>query len=149
MRKFLDQKKAVTLPELMIASVVFIIAIAGILYSFLKCLELQDLGRNVSIATQAVRNKMENIKDTSFATIYNTYNNTTFTAVGINGRGVIYVDQTDPELLVIKIAFCWKQPNGRLMGEDKNLNGVLNAGEDSNANGQIDSYVQITTKIFG
>ena len=142
--------KGLSLPEIMVASVVFILATVGILYSYLKCMELQDVGRNVSIVTQAVRNKMENIKNSTFSTLSATYNNTTFTTAGITGRGVVYVDAvTDPNLVQVKIAFCWKQPNGRVIGEDTNLNGVLNAGEDKNANGQIDSYVQITTKIFG
>ncbi len=146
----INNTKAVTLPELMVASVIFIIALVAILYSYLKCLELQDFGRNVSIATQAVKNKMENIKNATFSTLRSTYNNTTFTATGItNGRGIIYVDDSNPNLVQVKIAFCWKQPNGRVVGEDKNINGVLNAGEDKNGNGQIDSYVQITTKIYG
>lgn len=142
-------QQAVTLPELMISVVVFIVAIVGILYSYVKCLELQDLGRNTSIATQAVRNKMESIKNSTFATLFGTFNNTIFTATGINGKGVIYVDNSNPNLLQIKIVFCWKQPNGRQIGEDKNLNGVLDAGEDTNANGQLDSYVQITSNIYG
>ena len=146
----IQNNKGLSLPEIMVASVIFIIATVGILYSYLKCMELQDLGRNVSIVTQAVRNKMENIKNSTFNTLNATYNNVTFTTAGINGRGVIYIDDvTDPSLVQVKIAFCWKQPNVRVIGEDTNLNGVLNAGEDKNANGQIDSYVQITTKIFG
>lgn len=130
------------------AAAVFLIAVVGIVYSYLKCLELQDFGRCVSIATQAVKSKIENIKNTSFSSIYATYNNTTFTANGLNGRGVVYVNNSNSKLLQIKVVFCWKQPNGRLVGEDSNLNGVLDAGEDKNANGQIDSYVQITTNIF-
>lgn len=141
--------KGVTLPELMIAAVVFLVAIVGILYSYLKFMELQDMGRNVSIATQAVRNKMENIKNTDFAMLFATHNNTTFTVAGINGRGVVYVNTANPALVQIKVVFCWRQPNGRLVGEDTNLNGALNAGEDQNGNGQIDSYAQVTTNIFG
>lgn len=144
-----NNQRGVTLPELIVSLVVFVIAIVGILYSYVKCLELQDLGRNTSIATQAVRNKMENIKNSTFATLFATYNNTTFTAANINGRGVVYVNNSNVNLPQIKIVFCWKQPNGRLIGEDKNINGVLDAGEDTNGNGQLDSYVQITSNIYG
>lgn len=141
--------KGLSLPELMIAVLVFLVAIIGIVYSYLKFLELQDIGRNVSIATQAVRNQMENIKNYDFNSISADFDNTTFTAVGINGRGVIYVNDDNPQLLQVKVVFCFRQPNGRLIGEDTNLDGVLNAGEDANGNGQIDSYVQVTTNIFG
>mgnify|MGYP000973970167 CR=1 FL=1 len=149
MKKKMITQHGVTMPELLVAVMIFMVAIVGILYSYLKCMELQDLGRNVSLANQAVRNKMEAIKNTSFSNIYTTYNNTNFTFSGINGRGVVYVNNSNAHLLQIKVVFCWKQPNGRIMGEDRNLNGALNLGEDANGNGQIDSYVQITTNIYG
>jgi type II secretory pathway pseudopilin PulG len=147
--QYRNSSRATTLVELMVAVSVFLIAIIGILYSYLKCLELQDIGRSVSIATQAVRNQMETIKNSTYNTVYTTYNNATFTTTGINGRGVVYVNNTDTSLLQVKVAFCWKQANGRLLGEDSNLNGVLNSGEDTNGNGKIDGYVQITTNIYG
>ncbi len=137
-----------TLVEIMISTCIFLISISGIVYSYLKCMELQDMGRNVTIATQAVKNKMEEIKSTSPVTIASTYNNTTFTATDINGIGAIYVTTPLTGLLLVKVVFCWRQPNGRLIGEDTNLNGVLNAGEDKNANAQLDSYVQMLTYIY-
>ena len=63
-----------------------------------------------------------------------------------SNRGVVYVDDTDPELLRVTISVCWNQKN-RIFGEDKNLNGVLDAGEDKNNNGIIDSPVQIITLV--
>ncbi len=142
-------KNGFTLVEIMVATGVFLMSISGVVYSYLKCMELQDLGRNISIANQAVKNKMEDIKATSFANISTTFNNATFTANNINGRGVIYVNSSNPVLLQIKVVFCWRQQNGRLIGEDSNLNGVLNSGEDKNANNQLDSYVQVITNIYG
>ena len=141
--------KATTMIELVVATGVFLIAVTGILYSYLECLQLQDLGRNISITTAAVKNKIEEIKNANFSSIYTTYNNTTFMATGVTGKGVIYVNNSNPDLLVIKVVFCWKQPNGRVIGEDKNLNGILDAGEDANGSGQIDSYVQVSTQIYG
>lgn len=138
-----------TLIEVLVATMIFLLSISGVVYSYLKCMELTDIGRNVSTATQTVKNKMEDIKATSFADIYTTYHNTTFSVSGINGRGVIYVNNSTPSLLQIKIVFCFKQQNGRLFGEDTNLNGVLNTGEDKNGNGQLDSYVQTVTNIYG
>jgi type II secretory pathway pseudopilin PulG len=144
-----SNKKGFTIVEVIVATGIFLLSISGIIYSFLKCMELQDIGQSVSIATQAVNSKMEDIKSSTFANMFTTYNNTTFTANNINGRGVVYVDNTLPDLIQIKVVFCWRQKTGQLFGEDTNLNGVLNVGEDKNANGQLDSYVQIITNIYG
>ena len=145
----MKNKSGFTLVEVLIAAGVFLIAVVGILYSYLKCLELAELGRNTSIAVQAVKNEVEDIKASNFTTLYTNYNNATFTASGINGKGIVYVDNSIPSLLQVKVVFCWKQQNGQLIGEDTNLNGALNAGEDKNANGQLDSYVQMLTNIYG
>ncbi len=120
--------------ELIVATAVFLIALTGILYSYMKCLELQDLGRNTSLATAAVKNEMETIKDTSYSAIFTTYNNATFTAPGINGTGTVYVNNSNPNLLVIEVVFSWKQPNGRVI---------------PGSGGQGDCYVQVTTQIYG
>lgn len=138
-----------TLVEILVATGIFLVSISGIVYSYLKCMELQDIGRNVSTAVQAAKNKMEDIKNTPFNNIMATYNNTTFTATGLNGMGAVYVNNSNPDLLLIKIVFCWKQQNGRIFGEDTNLNGVLNVGEDKNGNNQLDSYVQLSSYIYG
>jgi len=44
-------------------------------------------------------------------------------------------------LFEAKITAHFKLPNGRIIGEDKNLNGILDAGEDLNGNGELDSPV--------
>jgi len=49
-------------------------------------------------------------------------------------------------LLQATVSVCWRQKN-RVIGEDKNLNGALDAGEDANGNKIIDSPVELTTLI--
>ncbi len=142
-------RQAFTMAELLVASCIFLIAVVGIVYSYLKCMELAEIGRNASLAVQEVRTKMEEIKAANFSTVLATYNNTTFNVNNLNGKGVIYINNTNPDLLVIKVVFCWKQQGGRLIGEDADLDGVLDAGEDKNANGQLDSYVQVVTNLYG
>lgn len=41
---------------------------------------------------------------------------------------------------------CYREKN-RIIGEDANLNGVLDAGEDDNENGELDSPAHIETVI--
>ncbi len=143
-----DNNKSFTLIELMIAATIFLIAFVGILISYFTCLELSEISKNTSIAVHASKARLETIRNTTFNQIKATYNNTAFVIANFNGKGVSYVDDTNPRLLKITVSFCWKQPSGRVVGEDKNLNGQLDAGEDTNGNGTIDSPVQLVSYIF-
>ena len=127
---------------------IMIIAFAGIMIAFLRCMELSELSKNSSISVQASKSRLETIKNTAFSQIKPTYNNVTFATAGINGIGVSYVDDTNPRLLKITVTFCWRQSNRRIIGEDKNLNGVLDVGEDQDGNGKIDSIVQLVSYVF-
>jgi len=47
-------------------------------------------------------------------------------------------------LLEVIITVCWRQSDGRLFGEDANLNGVLDTGEDTlTVNNRLDSPAQL------
>ena len=52
----------------------------------------------------------------------------------------------DPALLDLYVAACWAS-HGRAIGEDQNCNGRLDAGEDKNGNGIVDSPVMLTTRV--
>ena len=147
-KKYWKSQDGFTLAEIIIATAVFMIAFVGILLSYLRSVELSELSRNSSTAVQAARSRMEQIKDTSFSQIMGNYNIVTFTAAGLNGKGVSYVDNTNPDLLLVTISFCWQQKNGKIIGEDSNLNGLVDAGEDKNGNGMIDSPVQLVSYVY-
>ncbi len=142
------RNKGFSLSELMIATLIFTLAFAGTIIVFFRCIELSELARNSSAAVNASRSLLASIENTPFANISATYNNTTFTAAGVNGRGVTYVTGLDADLLRVTTVFCWQEKNGRVMGEDTNINGALNAGEDANTNGVLDSPVEMTTYIY-
>ena len=149
-----SNSSGMTLVEVIIAAAVFLIAVVGILGAYLKYLELVDIGRGTSLAMQTMKSKLADIKGTAYNQIKSTYdptgNGTTFTVPGLNnGIGVIYVDDSTAKLLEVKLVYCWRLYTGRVVGEDKNLNGALDAGEDQNGDGQINSDVQIITQIFG
>ena len=130
------------------AAVIMILAFSGILVGYMRCLDLSELCKNSSIAVQASKTQLETIKNTAFSQIKPTYNNVTFNAAGINGIGVSYVDDTNPNLLKITVTFCWRQSNRRIIGEDTNLNGAINGAEDKNGNGMLDSIVQLVSYVF-
>ena len=52
----------------------------------------------------------------------------------------------NPSLLDVHIAACWNA-RGRVVGEDRNCNGVLDPGEDDNGNGWMDSPVMVSTRV--
>ena len=143
----LISQKGFTLVEMLLAAAILSFAVCGILALYANCFELVSISKNISIATNASQGLIEEIRNTPFPQIVDNYNNINFTVNTMpSNRGVVYVDDTDPELLRVTISVCWNQKN-RIFGEDKNLNGVLDAGEDKNNNGIIDSPVQIITLV--
>ena len=146
--KNLRSKKALSLVELLIAVLILIPLFTMSMETLIRCIDLSDLAKNSSLAVTGFKNRLTTIESTNFSQIFNTYNNTTFTINGLNGIGKTYVDNSNPNHLVVTLSFSWQERNGRVIGEDKNLNGTLNAGEDLNGNGQIDSIVEATTQIY-
>ena len=139
-------QQGLTLVELMIAAVIMVTAFTGVLLTYIKCVELSELSKNSSIALSAAKNQLENIKNTPFANIFVNYNQVSFNPTGLTGKGVSYVDNSNPDLLKVTISVSWRQSNGRIIGEDKNLNGVRDAGESADA--QLDSPVEIVSNIY-
>ncbi|MFH1360306.1 MAG: hypothetical protein ABIJ41_04625 [Candidatus Omnitrophota bacterium] len=146
-RKKLADNKGLTLPELMVSAGILVLVIGGILFSYITCLDLSQFARNSSLAVRSSKARMEKIKNTPFAQIKANYDGVTFTATGLNGIGVSYVDDSNANLLLITTSFCWRQPNGRIIGEDLNLDGQY-LGEDVNGNEMLDSIVQLTSYIY-
>jgi hypothetical protein len=108
---------------------------------------LISTSRNLSIATNAAQGLMEEIRNDPFPQIYEDYSNLNFVVNDIpSSMGVVYVDDTDPELLNVTISVCWRQKN-RVIGEDENLNGILESSERTDEDDIIDSPAQIVTSI--
>lgn len=136
-----------TLIEILFAIGLLAFALCGILVTFTSAMSLNAFSKNINIATNAAESLMEKIRTDAFPNIVGDYNGLVFNVTAIPASvGVVYVNNTNPELLNVTISVCWRQGT-RIIGEDKNLNGVLNAGEDTNGNGIIDSPVKLTTQI--
>ena len=151
-KKFLKSRAAgnngFTLAELIVAAAIMATVIAGILVSYIRCMELNEASQNKSMALKAARSRMETIKGSDYNNLVANYNGVTFNVTGFVGKGVSYVTVLDAKNTRVIVSVSWKQKNGRVYGEDKNLNGVLNAGEDKNADGMLNSPVDITTRIY-
>ena len=90
---------------------------------------------------------MEEIRTSAFTRIVDDYSGVNFLVNALpQSRGVVYINDDNSELLEVTIVVCWRQGD-RVIGADKNLNGLLDAGEQDNGDGIIDSPVQLVTRI--
>jgi len=147
-RKERAAEEGFTLIELLVASAILIAAVSGILLSYLRCLELNEVSRNSSLAVKMAQSRLEQIKAANYTDIKPNFDDVAFAITGLDGRGVSYVDDATADLLRVTVSVCWRQKNGRVFGEDINMNGQLDAGEDASGNGILDSPVQLTSRIF-
>ena len=140
-------KKGFVLLEVLLATAIAAFAICGILLMYIAGMDLIRTSKNASIATSAAQGLIEEIRNTPFPNIVTSYNLLRFSVNGIpSSSGIVYVNDTDPEFLLLTLSVCWRQGN-RIIGEDTNLNGQLDAGEDTNGNGMIDSTVELVTQV--
>ena len=135
------------LPEVMLACAIAAFAICGLLLMYVAGMDLIRVSKNSSIASSAALGLIEEIRNTPFPDIVTDYNGLKFSVNNIPGSsGIVYVDDTDAEFLLVTVSVCWPQGN-RVIGEDLNLNGDLDMGEDTNGNLIIDSPVQLITQV--
>ncbi|MDD5450067.1 MAG: hypothetical protein PHO42_05670 [Candidatus Omnitrophica bacterium] len=133
----------------MLAAFILLSVILSIIAAYMTAFDLVYTSRNMTFAVNSAKAKMEEIRDYNFYNIYADYNNQTFTTAELpagKNIGIIYVDNSDPDMLMVTISICWAQ-GSRVIGEDQNLNGVLDGGEDANNNTIIDSPAQLVSLI--
>jgi prepilin-type N-terminal cleavage/methylation domain-containing protein len=142
-------KLGFSLVEVILATAILASALVGILGTYVTCLVLITTSQNVNAATNAAQGIIEEIRSTPFTQVVDNYNGMVFTVNDIPfSAGVVYADDSvNAEFLDVTVSICWRQGN-RIIGEDANLNGVLDSGEDTmEANGIIDSTVQLKTRV--
>ena len=144
-----DSKKAFSLIELLLTVTMLSFCLCGILITYINMFFLSDLSRDMTLATNAVQSKMEEIKKTAFDNL-SALNGTTFDLDGFTGltaKALIEVSDTGyTDLKIVRISASFKS-RFQTVGEDKDFNGVLNSGEDADPNGRIDSPVELVTLI--
>jgi type II secretory pathway pseudopilin PulG len=159
-----ESDKGMTLVEVLVAAGLFAFCVAGLLLTYMNLFILTDISRDSTLANNALQARLEEAKSISFGNLDSwAANNNTFNVVDSNflsagapiviGKGNItissvndpFTGSTYPDLKKVRVSISFKSRN-RVIGEDKNLNGLLDAGEDDNhyANGagQLNSPVE-------
>lgn len=136
--------------ELMIASAILMFIIIGLLYTYIACFELNEFNRNLTFANNALQAEMESLRETPFDDLP-LLDGTSFTLDGFpSGSSTGFIDiYATPyaDLMYVRLVGCWSQKSGRIIGEDRNLDGTLQPSEDLDLDNVMDSPAEIATFI--
>ncbi len=143
-----ENKSGFTLLELMIGVGVLIVALTGLLGVFAHMISLNENSGKLTLAVAACQAKLEEMRNSDFSNLYVNYNGTNFNPNGFpsgEAKGAISINNSNPSLLQVFVSVSWRTRSNRVIGEDRNLNGGLDGGEDLNANGRLNSPAELTT----
>lgn len=155
---------AFTLLEVMVTSMIFALTLGTLILLFTGCLGLDATSRNLTTSLIGAQGKLEEIWQHDFATAVNSYgpggdpgDNFAISDWTHSHSGIISIiddgsDEpdhlTEDDLIQVTVTVCWQEKGGRVIGEDKNLDGVFDlASEDKNGNGRLDSPAQLISLI--
>jgi hypothetical protein len=134
----------------MIAGGILVSCLCGILFTYMSMFVLSDLARDFTLANNALQAKIEEIKKMSFDSLSvgdEPFNLTDYGFPRSESKGRIEISNTIySDLKRVRLIGCFKSRQ-RIIGEDKNLNGILDTGEDINGNGRLDSPSELVTLI--
>lgn len=170
MKLKLDNKKlskiksqsAFSFVELMFSLMMLIIILVGLMYTYVVCFKLNNSSRELTLVNNALQAQLEFIKATDFTTLVTwavtpkaslppealNFDLSGFSANDARG----YYDFEcmsgyDDCLLYIRLTACWRDGNNRIIGEDVNLDGVLEVAEDTDTDGVVDSPAELVTLV--
>lgn len=148
----MQKEKGFTLIEVLASLLILVVAITSTFQVINHLLYLKETNDITVPSLNAAQGMLDEIRNVPFDSIISEYSGQTFTVEeltnkGISHRGVVLVNSLEDDFLLrVKVVICWMQKN-RIMGEDKNLNGILDSGEDKDGNGEIDSPCSLETSI--
>jgi prepilin-type N-terminal cleavage/methylation domain-containing protein len=145
-------QRGVSLAEVMVCVLIFGFVAVGLFRLFIYCSSQADLSRNLTLAVAEAQNQLETLRTYPYNQIVADYADGAspgdeFNLTQLTGKGTITIDASNPKMLIARIAVCWRNQNGRVIGEDLNLDGDLVTAEDVNADGKMDSLVVIESYI--
>ena len=146
------KKKSLTLAEIMISVFIFVVGVGAIFFVYPPLFEGVEVTYQTMRAWGECRKEMETLKNRTFSDLWadsaasNPHN---FLDMPNVMRGVYYLDRvsTLTDALRITVVVNVKAKN-RVIGEDANLNGVLDPNEDLNENTLLDSPISLSTIVI-
>lgn len=154
-------QRGMTLVEVMIGTALLVGGGGALLLGMHYTLVHSDYLSDFQVAIHAAQGELERLSNENFGTLWT---GAAYMGARQNGQrvdinnpelpgGVLGVQiqpfpagAASPTLLDLSVAACWTS-RGRRLGEDQNCNGVLDAGEDLNGNGWIDSPAMVSTRL--
>lgn len=142
-----------TLVELVITVGTTLIAVMGSIQLFTYCMWQSENSGNLTSAMQEAFAKVEEIRATPYSDIMTTFGplvgqtSRSFTPTRVDGLGIIYVNEANPDLLQVEVVVNWQERGRYVVGEDRNLNGLLDGGEDGDGSGRISSPASLVTLV--
>ena len=150
----LKNRQGFSLIEILVAAFVLTIGILSTLQLFIYCSYLTEMSGNTNYVIDQAQAKIDEMRNSAFSTITTNYAaggtpGNTFTLTNPTGMGVITINASTADLLQVEVNICWKnESNDRVIGEDLDLDGVPDSGEDTMiVNNKIDSPVKLITLI--
>lgn len=142
-----------TLIEVVTAAGIVAFALCGLMLTFMNFSAFNSLSEYYVRAGNAMQSRLEEISALPFANLSG-LNNTNFTVAGFpsgDATGVIQVSSvgnfTDLRKVRLVVSFRTRHTlstNGtRVIGEDANLDGILNASEEAHAQGKLEMVTMI------
>ena len=122
-------------------------------------------GMNLGIYRLEEIRKSATLNVSSFSTqMVSNYNNKRFPTYGtalqaevnaleslgiapLGAEAITRVSMISSDLADVTVVVCSKDKNGKVIGEDKNFNGILDGSEDTNGNGILDSPITFHTLV--
>lgn len=145
-----SDRRGFTLAEALLSFAILAFALTGILLTYANLFFLTDLCRDLTLANNALQAQMEQLKAVKFDSLMS-FNQTAFNIQGFtntDARGLIQVENTAyPDVMLVRLVISFRSRT-RIIGEDRNFNGILDSGEDTLiANNRLDSPVELVTLI--
>lgn len=144
-----------TLVEVVFALAILAVTLSGLLLTYVSMFVVTDMQRDHALASNSVMAKLEEIQAMDFDNISLAAGPFNLSDYGFpanqSSRGLTEVVTSfsgyPATLTRVRIVASYATRLNRTVGEDKNFNGVLNVGEDTNNNSRLDSSVEVVSLL--
>ena len=152
-----QSSKGLTLTELMLGTAIMAIVVIGIFSICNASMTLIDMAGTLTQMMNTASDRLEllyDVADVNFAAL-DGFNGQTFdlgafafNSIAVSAATGLYrVEPLSPDLKRVTVSVFYRIKGERVIGEDINLDGVLNPGEDINGDGRLTSPAEATTII--